>query len=73
MGWQVCVFFGEKEYKDLMNRLNRVEGQIRGIKKMLETDAYCIDILNQVLERRWKEHDNVSNYGNELRSMQRTN
>ena len=38
----------EKEYKDLMNRLNRVEGQIRGIKKMLETDAYCIDILNQV-------------------------
>ena len=56
-----------------MNRLNRVEGQIRGIKKMLETDAYCINILNQVLERRWKEHDNVSNYGNELRSMQRTN
>lgn len=39
---------GEKEYKDLMNRLSRVEGQIRGIKKMLETDAYCIDILNQV-------------------------
>ena len=38
---------GEKEYKDLMNRLSRVEGQIRGIKRMLETDAYCIDILNQ--------------------------
>lgn len=38
----------EKEYKDLMNRLSRVEGQIRGIKKMLEADAYCIDILNQV-------------------------
>lgn len=39
---------GEKEYKDLMNRLSRAEGQVRGIKKMLETDAYCVDILNQV-------------------------
>ena len=38
----------EEEYKDLINRLNRVEGQIRGIKGMLEKDAYCIDILNQV-------------------------
>ncbi len=38
----------EKEYKDLINRLNRAEGQIRGIKKMVEEDAYCIDILTQV-------------------------
>lgn len=38
----------EKEYRDLMNRLNRVEGQIRGIKGMLERDAYCPDILVQV-------------------------
>ena len=38
----------EKEFRDLMNRLNRVEGQIRGIKRMLEEDAYCIDILSQV-------------------------
>ena len=38
----------EKEYKDMMNRLNRIEGQIRGIKKMVENDAYCIDILTQV-------------------------
>ena len=37
-----------KEYRDLMNRLSRIEGQIRGIKGMLEKDAYCIDILNQV-------------------------
>ena len=37
-----------KEIKDLMNRLNRIEGQIRGIKRMLEDDAYCIDIINQV-------------------------
>lgn len=38
----------EKEYKDLMNRLNRIEGQIRGIKGMVEKDAYCPDILRQV-------------------------
>ena len=38
----------EEEYKDLIHRLNRVEGQIRGIKGMLEKDAYCVDILNQV-------------------------
>ncbi len=38
----------EKEYKDLMNRLNRIEGQVRGIKKMLEENAYCSDILIQV-------------------------
>ena len=31
----------EKEYKSLVNRLNRIEGQIRGIKGMLEKDAYC--------------------------------
>lgn len=38
----------EKEYKDLMNRLNRIEGQVRGVKNMLENDAYCTDILVQV-------------------------
>ncbi len=37
-----------EEFKSLMNRLNRIEGQIRGIKKMLENDAYCPDILIQV-------------------------
>ena len=36
------------EQRQLLNRLNRIEGQIRGVKKMLEEDAYCIDILNQV-------------------------
>ena len=35
----------EKEYKSLVNRLNRIEGQIRGIKGMLEKDAYCNDML----------------------------
>lgn len=38
----------EKEYKDLINRLNRIEGQIRGIRGMVERDAYCTDILTQV-------------------------
>ncbi len=38
----------EKEYKDLINRLNRIEGQVRGIKGMVENDAYCTDILTQV-------------------------
>lgn len=38
----------EKEYKDLINRLSRIEGQIRGIKGMIEKDAYCTDILTQV-------------------------
>lgn len=38
----------EKEYKDLINRLNRIEGQVRGVKNMVEKDAYCVDILNQV-------------------------
>lgn len=38
----------EKEYKDLIHRLNRIEGQIRGIKGMVEKDAYCPEILIQV-------------------------
>ena len=37
----------EKEYKDLIHRLNRIEGQGRGIKSMVEKDAYCPDILVQ--------------------------
>ena len=38
----------EKEYRSLLNHLSRIEGQIRGIKGMLENDAYCTDILIQV-------------------------
>jgi len=36
-----------EEYKCLVHRLNRIEGQIRGIRKMVENDAYCVDILTQ--------------------------
>lgn len=39
---------GEEEYKDLINRLNRIEGQVRGVQKMVENDIYCVDILTQV-------------------------
>lgn len=37
----------EQEVKSLMNRLSRIEGQIRGLRGMLEKDAYCADILTQ--------------------------
>lgn len=37
----------EEEYKSLINRLNRIEGQVRGIRGMVERDAYCTDILVQ--------------------------
>lgn len=38
----------EEEYKSLIHRLNRIEGQIRGIRGMVEKNAYCTDILVQV-------------------------
>lgn len=38
----------EEEYKRLIHRLNRIEGQIRGIRGMVEKDVYCADILVQV-------------------------
>lgn len=37
----------EEEKKKLINRLSRIEGQIRGLKTMVENDAYCADILTQ--------------------------
>lgn len=37
----------EKEHKNLVHRLNRIEGQVRGIRGMIEQDAYCTDILVQ--------------------------
>ena len=38
----------DTEKKDLMNRLKRIEGQVRGVEGMLESGAYCTDILMQV-------------------------
>lgn len=37
-----------EDIKKLVNRLSRIEGQVRGLKKMVEDDAYCTDILIQV-------------------------
>lgn len=37
----------DSEIKALIVRLNKIEGQIRGIRKMVEEDRYCIDIINQ--------------------------
>jgi len=46
-----CVKTKERtseEYQKLINRLNRIEGQVRGVKGMVENNAYCTDILVQV-------------------------
>jgi DNA-binding FrmR family transcriptional regulator len=41
--------YGYAENKPaLLKRLNRIEGQVRGVSKMVEKDTYCIDILTQV-------------------------
>jgi len=38
----------ERLKENLMTRLNRIEGQVRGIKGMIEKDSYCDDVLNQI-------------------------
>ena len=38
----------EEELKKLCNRLSRIEGQVRGLREMLQKDVYCTDILIQV-------------------------
>lgn len=38
----------EAETKDMTHRLSRIEGQVRGVKAMVEDDRYCVDILTQV-------------------------
>jgi DNA-binding FrmR family transcriptional regulator len=45
----VCCVYGYTENKDAyLKRLRRIEGQVRGIARMVEDDKYCIDILTQV-------------------------
>jgi DNA-binding FrmR family transcriptional regulator len=39
-------YAGDKE--DLLRRLSRIEGQIRGIRRMIEEDRYCVDVLQQI-------------------------
>ena len=38
----------EEDKKSLVNRLKRIEGQVRGVAKMVEEDGYCVEILTQV-------------------------
>ncbi|MEF2245325.1 MULTISPECIES: metal-sensitive transcriptional regulator [unclassified Paenibacillus] len=38
----------EKTKKNLIQRLNRIEGQVRGVKGMIERDTYCDDVLHQI-------------------------
>ena len=40
---------GEEETKDLINRLKRIEGQVRGIRTMVEEERNCVDIITQVM------------------------
>jgi len=37
----------EQHKKQIQNRLKRLEGQVRGLQKMVEEDKYCVDIINQ--------------------------
>ena len=38
----------DKESRDVVNRLARIEGQVRGIRRMVSEDEYCTDILTQI-------------------------
>jgi DNA-binding FrmR family transcriptional regulator len=38
----------QQDKQKLLNRLNRVEGQVRGITRMVDEDRYCIDVLTQI-------------------------
>ncbi len=38
----------QDEYKSLLNRLSRIEGQVKGVRGMVMENAYCVDILTQV-------------------------
>ena len=38
---------GEQK-EDLLQRLNRIEGQVRGLKRMVEEDTYCVDVMTQI-------------------------
>jgi DNA-binding FrmR family transcriptional regulator len=37
-----------KDRRELLNRLNRIEGQVRGIRRLIGDEAYCLDVLQQV-------------------------
>lgn len=52
MGYDDRTLAPTNDKKDLLNRLRRIEGQVRGIQQMVEDDRYCIDILTQLAAAR---------------------
>jgi CsoR family transcriptional regulator, copper-sensing transcriptional repressor len=40
--------FDDAERRDVLNRLSRIEGQVRGLQRMVDEDKYCLDILTQI-------------------------
>ena len=48
MGYTAGVPGYDMNKDDLLRRLRRIEGQVRGIAQMVETDRYCIDVLTQI-------------------------
>lgn len=46
--WNKKTHRGENEKKTINNRINRIEGQLKGIKRMIQEDAYCNDVLIQL-------------------------
>jgi DNA-binding FrmR family transcriptional regulator len=51
----------EQEKRDLISRLNKIEGQVKGVKKMIENDRYCDEILIQIaaIDKSMKSLGNV--------------
>jgi CsoR family transcriptional regulator, copper-sensing transcriptional repressor len=41
------AIYGEQK-EEALRRLNRIEGQVKGIKRMVEEDTYCVDVMNQI-------------------------
>ncbi len=52
---------GDEHKQQLMNRLKTIEGHVRGVQRMVETDAYCIDLLKQTraIQQALAKLDNV--------------
>jgi len=47
-GGQSHCYIKAKDKEELRNRLKRIEGQVRGVQRMIEEVAYCVDILTQI-------------------------
>ena len=59
----------EQEYKDLINRLSRIEGQIRGIKRMLDEDCYALTSSHRWRPQMLRSTASISPFGNHIRRV----